>query len=114
MGKYDPGASIEDSLPGDIIGAEGGEAGGYDQWSCPDLPAQRGIALYATLGAYAICRDALRADSDASGLQAMPSESEGRHRDSWHSGAQSPRLSSPFRATISVDNGPGGAAGGWT
>ena len=48
----------------------------------------------------------------STGLQAMPSE--GRHRDSWHSGANPPPLSSPGRVTLSDDYGPGAAAGGWT
>ncbi len=50
------------------------------------------------------------ADSDASGIQATPSE--GWH--SLHSETHRPLLSSLGRATISDDDERGGAAAGWT
>ena len=66
VGKCNPGASYyhEDSLLGDIISAKEGYANPhvYDQWSCPNQPARRGVAPY--IGAYANSRDALLADSD--------------------------------------------------
>ena len=106
----------EASLTGDIISAErrGADHQDYDQpvWSCPDLPARRGVAPYATSGAYASSRDTLRTTGQLgpSGLPSQAMPSEGRH--CRQSGTYPPLLSSPGRAAISDNYGPGRAAGG--